>query len=455
VILASLALGGAGAAVAVAAGLVLAWIAGTRALERTTMNRSVDVNPALVLIALPAGIALFGVLGLLALLPVTVFLLAISRSLVAALDLAPANSLGQPAGRGPAAPDLVPRWLDRLAQWSWRLLVLAGLAWLAITATEAIAFVVVPAIIALVAVATLLRPVDRLSASGRMARGVAIGLASGVVLLFITLVIGAAIAMSLGPLREVAATAAAGASDLGLVVLRDAVEEMLAGLEVDALRLAASAAGLVLGAVLSALLTFFLLRDGRTWWRSALSRVARPRRAPLASAGRLGVTRMGGYMVGTAIISAFGAITSGLMMVFLGLPLAVPIAVFGFFSGFIPYVGNLLTTAIALLVAIAVGDTTDVIVMLVFTVVFNIAQGNFVTPLVYGRSLALHPAVVLMAIPVGNEIAGVLGMFLVVPLAAIVAATWRLVLEAIDPPDGTSRLSGAGQSPRTSRPHRT
>jgi putative heme transporter len=450
VILATLALGGAGAAAAVTAGLVLAWILGTRALERTTMSRDVDVNPVLVLVALPAGIALFGILGLLALLPVTVFLLAISRSVVAALDLTPAGAGGDGGtsggsgeasvhgplqGLAPAPPeDAVPRWLDRLAQWSWRLLVLAALAWLAISAVEAVAFVVVPAIIAMVAVATLLSPVDRLAARGRMARGAAIALASGIVLAFMALVIGAAIAMSLGPLREVAAAAAAGAQDLGLAALRDAVMVALSGLEVDILGLAASAAGLVLGAVLAALLTFFLLRDGRTWWRGALARVAPPRRRPLAAAGRLAVTRMGGYMVGTAIISAFGGITSGLIMVFLGLPLAVPIAVLGFFAGFIPYVGSFLSTALALLVTIALGTTTDIVVMLVFTVVFNIAQGNFVTPLVYGKSLALHPAVVLMAIPVGNEIAGVLGMFLVVPFAAIVAATWRLVVEAIDPP---------------------
>ncbi len=120
------------------------------------------------------------------------------------------------------------------------------------------------------------------------------------------------------------------------------------------------------------------------------------------------------------------------MMVVLGLPLALPIAVIGFFFGFIPYVGNLLATVLALLVAIAVGDTSDIVLMLVFTVVFNIAQGNFVTPLVYGKSLSLHPAIVLMAIPVGNEIAGILGMFLVVPAAAIIAATWRLVIAAID-----------------------
>ncbi len=455
VILATLALGGTGAAVAVTTGLVLSWVLGTRALERTSLNRSVDVNPALVLVTLPAGVALFGVLGLLALLPLTVFMLAVYRSVVAALDLAPADVVDQPAVGLLGPPDAVPRWLDRLGQWSWRLLVLAALGWLAVNAVEATAFVVVPAIIALVAVATLLGPVDRLAAGGRVPRGGAVVLASGVVLLFVALIIGAAIIMATGPLREVAAAVTAGASAIGLDGLRDAVTEALAGLEASALGLVANAAGLVLATVLSALLTFFLLRDGRTWWRSALSRVARPRRAPLAAAGRISVTRMGGYMKGTATISAFGAITSGLLMVILGLPLALPIAVFGFFAGFIPYVGNLLTTAIALLVAIALGTTSDIIVMLIFTVVFNIAQGNFVTPLVYGKSLSLHPAVVLMAIPVGNEIAGVLGMFLVVPAAAIVAATWRLVLEAIDPPVAMQPLSLAGADPRASRPRRT
>jgi predicted PurR-regulated permease PerM len=78
------------------------------------------------------------------------------------------------------------------------------------------------------------------------------------------------------------------------------------------------------------------------------------------------------------------------------------------------------------------GTTSDVVLMLIFTVVFNIAQGNFVTPLVYGRSLSLHPAIVLMAIPIGGEIAGMLGMFLVVPVAAVVAATWRLLPAAIE-----------------------
>ena len=56
--------------------------------------------------------------------------------------------------------------------------------------------------------------------------------------------------------------------------------------------------------------------------------------------------------------------------------------------------------------------------MFVYTIVFNLVQGNIVTPLVYGRAVNLHPAVVLLAIPAGGAVAGIAGMFLAVPLLA-------------------------------------
>jgi len=63
-----------------------------------------------------------------------------------------------------------------------------------------------------------------------------------------------------------------------------------------------------------------------------------------------------------------------------------------------------------------------------WTLVFNIVTGNVVGPLVYGRTVHLHPAIVLVAIPAGSAIAGMLGMFIVIPLIGVVAASWRTVL---------------------------
>jgi predicted PurR-regulated permease PerM len=71
--------------------------------------------------------------------------------------------------------------------------------------------------------------------------------------------------------------------------------------------------------------------------------------------------------------------------------------------------------------------------MAVYTLVFNIVQGNFVAPQVYGKTVSLHPAIVLMAIPAGGAVAGIIGMFLVVPFLGVVATTWRLVLHMFDP----------------------
>ena len=83
---------------------------------------------------------------------------------------------------------------------------------------------------------------------------------------------------------------------------------------------------------------------------------------------------------------------------------------------------------VALLVAIAFGTPTQVVIMFVYTIVFNIVQGNVVTPIVYNRAVNLHPAVVLLAIPAGGALAGIAGMFLAVPILAVIATTWRSVL---------------------------
>src|SRR5215203_5714507 len=108
------------------------------------------------------------------------------------------------------------------------------------------------------------------------------------------------------------------------------------------------------------------------------------------------------------------------------------------FGGFIQYIGSLITNGLAFLVSVATGSLTDIRIMdiftirSIFTIVFNIVQGNFVAPIVYSKVVSLHPAVVLVAIPAGNEIAGVIGMFLVVPFLGVVSAVWRTVLQVLD-----------------------
>ena len=194
----------------------------------------------------------------------------------------------------------------------------------------------------------------------------------------------------------------------------------------------ANIVGVVLVLLLGGFLTFYFIRDGRRVWQELTRAVPSDRRGLLDAAGTRAVDVLGGYMLGTAAISAFGAASQWVIMILLGLPLALPLAILALFAGFIPYVGGFVATSLAFFVAVAVGDSTTIVIMFIYTIVFNIVQGNFVTPLVYGKAVSLHPAIVLLAVPIGNALAGIVGMFLVVPVAGVIATTWRAVLQTID-----------------------
>jgi predicted PurR-regulated permease PerM len=342
--------------------------------------------------------------------------------------------LEQGSGTATSSPrplrDDVPVWLDRLGQWSWRGLIVVGVIWVAVQAAISVPSLVVPAVLALVLAATLVPLTARLERAG-WSRGLAAAVVTAGAALVVVAALVASVVWTVGPLHDIVDTSVEGADDLGLGWLGGYVDGIGETLIIDLAGLLRGAARLALLLILTLLLTFFFLRDGPAWWAKAIGRLKGARRERIDEAGTSAVDVLGGYMVGTAIIALFGAVTSALIMVVLGLPLALPVGVLTFFGGFIPYIGSFATTALAFLIAIAVGTTTDIVVMGVFTVIFNIIQGNIVTPLVYGRTLGLHPAVILMAIPAGNQIAGILGMFLIVPFVAVAAAIWRPLLQSV------------------------
>jgi predicted PurR-regulated permease PerM len=395
------------------------------AVRPSVYGRSVSLHPAVILIALPAGYQLAGVIGLFAAVPLLAVILAVASAVVDVL---------QPEDP-PKLPDLVPPWLDRVAQWSWRLLVVLGLGALAVAAVVTVPLVVVPVLLGVILGATFSPLVNRLQRRGQ-ARSRAIAIALGGTLLVIGVLLFVAIGILAEGAASVVASAVAGAGKVdGAAGSGGAVAVVVEDLGVAGLEslgtLIRELSGAAVVAVLAALLCFYMLRDGDRLWATVLGRVQAGRRDEVRATGTLAFSVLGGYMYGTAAISFVGAASQFVLMVLLGIPLALPVFVLSFFLCFIPYIGGFISTGIALLLTIAVGETTDVVVMLIWTLVFNIVTGNIVSPIVYGKTVHLHPAIVLVAIPIGSTVAGVLGMLLVVPVLGVVAVSWRTVLDVI------------------------
>ncbi len=392
-------------------------------------HKTVHIHPAIALIALPAGAALAGIIGLFAAIPVVAFALAIVGALVSILGVEPTTA--------PSSHPMVPVWLDRLGQWSWRLLVTIGLLAVFIDAVVAVPIVVIPVVLGIVLAATLAPLASYLERRGwshdRSALGATLGAALGIIV-----IVGLTLVALAGPAGDMIGSAVAGAGSADTStggnagILVTLVQTFGIGILGTIAGVLSSLASLSVVLLLATLLTFYFMRDGSQFWEAFLGRVEPGRRSHVAAAGSRAFDVLGGYMVGTGAISLFGAATQFLIMTILGIPFALPLAVLAVFGGFIPYIGSLITTALAFLVTVALGSTQDIAIMAVFTIVFNIVQGNIVAPIVYSRVVSIHPAVVLVAIPAGNAVAGIIGMFLVVPFLGVVAAVWRTVLRVLD-----------------------
>jgi predicted PurR-regulated permease PerM len=389
----------------------------------TVYGQTASIHPALVLIALPAGFALAGIVGVFAAVPVTAVLFAVASAAVAIVDPDP----------HPPLPELVPAWLDRLAQFSWRILVGFALLALSVLILTTVPLVVIPVVIGTILAASLEPLVQALMRRGR-SRGVAAALALGGGFLLIVVLVALAFASVLeqvAPLSDTVLAGASAADDAAGGHLGIPAAGIAQGVRTAAqtiVHIAEATASVVTVLLLGTLLGFYFLRDGAILWARVVGRVRSDASSEVDAAGKRAFDALGGYMIGTAAISFVGAASQWLIMVILGLPLALPVFVLSFVLCFIPYIGSFLSTGIAFLITVAAGSPADVVIMAAWTIAFNLVQGNVVSPLVYGRTVHLHPAIVLVAIPAGAAVAGILGMFVVVPAIGVVAATWRTVL---------------------------
>lgn len=186
--------------------------------------------------------------------------------------------------------------------------------------------------------------------------------------------------------------------------------------------------------VLFIVILFFFMKDGPVIWRFLLQPFQGARRARVELIGQRAVGVMGGYVRGTVIVALVDAVFIGIGLWIIQVPLAFPLAVIVFITAFIPIVGATLAGTVAALVTLVTNDWVSALVVIGIVVVVNQLEGNFLQPVVLGRSLQLHELVVLLALTIGTILGGIVGTLLSVPIAA---GAWAIVRAWYEPLPGT------------------
>jgi predicted PurR-regulated permease PerM len=177
--------------------------------------------------------------------------------------------------------------------------------------------------------------------------------------------------------------------------------------------------GLVSGIILGALIMYYLLKDGNKFRRAVVGASPPALRGDVD--GFLGDSFriLREYGKGRSIMSAIVSAVIGLTALLLGLPLVFTIMVVNFIGGYIPYIGAFLGGGLAVIVALGDGGLPDAAIMLVAVLASNLLLENFVEPKVMGRSLDIHPLVVLVVTALGGLLGGIVGLLLAVPAYVI------------------------------------
>ena len=177
--------------------------------------------------------------------------------------------------------------------------------------------------------------------------------------------------------------------------------------------------GLASALILGAMIMYYLLKDGTSLRRSVVKQIAPSVRDEVDSFITDGCQILRSYARGRSAMSAIVAVVVGVASFLMGLPLVFTIVVVNFIGGYIPYIGAFIGGGLAVIVAYGEGGLPLAAAMLLIVLASNLLLENFVEPRVMGRTLNIHPLLVIIVTALGGFLFGIVGLLLAVPFTVI------------------------------------
>jgi len=182
--------------------------------------------------------------------------------------------------------------------------------------------------------------------------------------------------------------------------------------------------------ILIPILGFFLLKDADSFRRSALAMLPRGRLRWRGDEFFEDINHTLAAYIRAQLTACFiiGAVCSiGFWLI--GLPSPLVLGLMAGILEFVPLVGPLVVAILVTILALLHSGFAMAFVVLLFLGVLRIVHDYVVYPKIIGQGIHLHPLAVILAILAGAEIAGVAGIFLAIPVIAILTVSYRHWLE--------------------------
>ena len=147
------------------------------------------------------------------------------------------------------------------------------------------------------------------------------------------------------------------------------------------------------------------------------------------------------YLFGLVVEALLVATLNSIALWVLGIPYAILLGVIGALLNVIPYIGGLIAVAMPMLLALAVKQPIDALYVLIAYLIVQFIDNNLFFPKIVAFKVKINALVSIIVVLVGNELWGIPGMFLSIPITAIV----KVVFDRIEPLQPFGFLLGDNQ----------
>ena len=211
---------------------------------------------------------------------------------------------------------------------------------------------------------------------------------------------------------------------------------------------------LLLVTFLSALM--ILERDrARTW---SMRFVAPPDRPALDGLLRKAAERLGAYVRGQLLIMGVTGVGSYVGLTVIGVPFALPLAIFAFLTEAVPIAGPVISGVAMIIVAFTQSPAQGLFAV-ALVVVIQQAESLVLVPVIQGRLISISPVVALLAVLAGSAIGDIPGAILAIPVTAIIMVViddvilpWRRLQIGDDPEPDLAAPAPAEAQPSEAQP---
>ena len=181
--------------------------------------------------------------------------------------------------------------------------------------------------------------------------------------------------------------------------------------------------------ILVLVLTFLMLMEGPSWinkYFASFSTASETKKKQQQNVLKRIYGVITGYVNGQLMVSSIGAVVAGIMVFILSLlftdmpsNLSAPIAVITFALSLIPMFGAAIAGTIATII-LAMNSLPAAIIYVVFFVIYQQIENNFISPTIQGKQIALSALIILMSVTIGVYMFGILGGIIAIPIAGTI-----------------------------------